>query len=246
MLDRSAYVGGFDGVSGVAGAAIVGLEPTGTMPHPLILIMGDQKEAWSAFDRTMPRAVPRIALVDTVCDEKYESVMAAETLGKRLQGVRLDTPASRRGDFLEIVREVRWELDIRGHKDVKIFVSGGLDEDSVRGLSGGPIDGFGVGTSVANASTVDYSLDLVEVEGRPVSKRGKYSGRKQVFLCDGCLRWLVKPWHEKSLKCEVCGSPMRPMLKKIIDGGKVLGKARSPGEIRDYLLIQLDRYSLDG
>ena len=245
MLDRSAYVGGFDGVSGIAGAAILGLEPTGTMPHPLILIMGDQKAAWKAFDKAMPSDIPRIALVDTLCDEKYESIMAAEALGKRLYGVRLDTPASRRGDFLEIIREVRWELDIRGHKGVKIFVSGGLDEDSVLRLSDGPVDGFGVGTSVANAPTVDFSLDIAEVEGKPVAKRGKYSGRKQAYRCDGCFKWVAKLWDEKADRCEVCGSPMRPMLKKIIENGKILGKARTPSEVRDYLLVQLDKYSLE-
>lgn len=42
-----------------------------------------------------------------------------------LYGVRLDTPGSRKGNFAEIIREVRWELDVRGHKKVKIIASGG-------------------------------------------------------------------------------------------------------------------------
>lgn len=245
MLDRSAYIGGFDGVSGVAGAKILGIVPTGTMPHPLILIMGDQKAAWKAFHEVVPKEVPRIALVDTLCDEKYESLMAAESLGMNLEGVRLDTPSSRRGDFLEIVREVRWELDLRGYKHVKIYVSGGLDEESVSRLSAGPVDGFGVGTSVANAPTIDFSMDIVEVEGRPMSKRGKYGGRKQAYRCDGCLRWVVKPWSEATVNCDACGSPMRPMLKKIIEKGRIIEKPRKPSEIRDYVLLQLDRYSLE-
>ncbi len=100
MLDRSAYIGGFDGVSGVAGAKLLGIEPTGTMPHPMILMFGDQKAAWKAFNDVVSKKVPRIALVDTICDEKFESLMAADALGKALYGVRLDTPGSRRGDFL--------------------------------------------------------------------------------------------------------------------------------------------------
>ncbi|MGC8936129.1 MAG: nicotinate phosphoribosyltransferase, partial [Candidatus Methanomethylicaceae archaeon] len=177
MLDRAAYIGGFDGVSGVLGAKLIGIPPSGTMPHPLILLFGDQRSAWSAFDEVIEPTVPRIALVDTLWDEKYESVLAADTLRDRLSGVRLDTPGSRRGDFLEIVREVRWELDIRGYRHVKIYVSGGLDEKSVGRLAEGPVDGFGVGTFVSNAPTIDFSMDIVEVEGKPLAKRGKFSGK---------------------------------------------------------------------
>src|SRR3989442_10958166 len=129
----------------------------------------------------MPKGVPRIALVDTYCDEKTEAVMAAEALGKALYGVRLDTPSSRRGNFPEIIKEVRWELDSRGFKNVKIFVSGGLDDGSVRALSATGADGFGVGTSVSNAPSVDFAMDIVEKEGKSVAKRGKLGGRKKAW-----------------------------------------------------------------
>jgi nicotinate phosphoribosyltransferase len=245
MLDRSAYIGGFDGVSGVAGAKLLGIEPTGTMPHPLILLFGDQKAAWKAFDEVVPKDVQRIALVDTLCDEKFESIMAAEVLGKKLYGVRIDTPGSRRGDLLEIVREVRWELDARGFKNVKIFVSGGLDEKSVLKLAEGPVDGFGVGTSVANAPTIDFSMDVVEVEGRPRSKRGKYGGRKQAWRCEKCNRWITALHSEKLEKCDACGGRMRPMLEKVLANGAIVGKALPPRQIRGRVLGQLGHYMLE-
>jgi nicotinate phosphoribosyltransferase len=245
MLDRSAYIGGFDGVSGVAGAKLLGIKPAGTMPHPMILLFGDQKAAWRAFDEVVEKGVPRIALVDTLCDEKFESILAAETLGKSLRGVRLDTPGSRRGDFVEIVREVRWELDIRGYKNVKIYVSGGLDEKSVSSLAEGPVDGFGVGTSVANAPTIDFSMDIVEIDGRPVAKRGKYAGRKQAWCCEKCYSWRVTLFSEKVRRCDLCGGEMRPMLEKVMAKGKAVGKARKPSAIREYVLSQLDRYPLE-
>jgi nicotinate phosphoribosyltransferase len=245
MLDRSAYLGGFDGVSGVAGAKLLGIKPSGTMPHPMILLFGDQRAAWKAFDEVMEKSVPRIALVDTLCDEKFESILAAETLGKRLNGVRLDTPGSRRGDFVEIAREVRWELDVRGFRNVKIYVSGGLDEKSVSKLAEGPVDGFGVGTSVANAPTIDFSMDIVEIEGKPITKRGKYGGRKQAWRCEKCYNWIVRPFGEKSGKCTLCGGKMQSMLKKVMVNGKVVGKPRKPSEIRDCVLIQLDHYQLE-
>src|SRR5260370_1245202 len=178
---------GIDADSSMIGAKLLGKSPTGTMPHSLIIAIGDQVRAWKSFDKYMPKEVPRIALVDTYYDEKTESIMAAQALGKSLYGVRLDTPSSRRGNFQEIIREVRWELDSRGFKDVKIFVSGGLDDESVRTLSEAGADGFGVGTSVSNAPVVDFALDIIEKEGKPVAKRGRHGGREEVWRCDKCL-----------------------------------------------------------
>ncbi|MDK2913635.1 MAG: nicotinate phosphoribosyltransferase, partial [Thermococcaceae archaeon] len=166
MIDRSAFIGGCDGVSGVLGAEMIGEKPVGTMPHALILTIGDQVKAWKYYDEVMPPEVPRTALVDTLCDEKFEALMAAEALGDRLNAVRLDTPGSRRGNFKKIVEEVRWELDLRGYNHVKIFLSGGLDEESLKELAD-VADAFGVGGSIASAKPVDFSLDIVEVEGKP-------------------------------------------------------------------------------
>ena len=91
MADRSAFIGGCDGISGVLGAELAGVKPMGTMPHALILTMGDQVKAWRAFDEIISRDVPRIALCDTLSDERFESLAAAKALGERLYGVRLDT-----------------------------------------------------------------------------------------------------------------------------------------------------------
>jgi len=245
MLDRAAYIGGFNGVSGILGAKIIGEKPVGTMPHPLILIFGDQVSAWKAFDEVIDPSVPRIVLVDTLWDEKYEAIMAAENLRDKLYGIRLDTPGSRKGDLLEIIKEVRWELDIRGYKHVKIYVSGGLDDEIVAELANGPVDGFGVGTYVSNAPTIDFSMDIVEVEGRPVAKRGKYSGRKKAWRCENCYRWKVTLFDQNIDKCPLCGGEMIPMLKKYIENGKIIGDIKKPKEIREYVLKQLEYYTLE-
>ncbi|NHV45327.1 MAG: nicotinate phosphoribosyltransferase [Candidatus Verstraetearchaeota archaeon] len=245
MLDRAAYIGGFNGVSGILGAKIIGEKPVGTMPHPLILIFGDQVSAWKAFDEVVDPSVPRIVLVDTLWDEKYEAVMAAENLRDKLYGIRLDTPGSRKGDLLEIIKEVRWELDIRGYKHVKIYVSGGLDDEIVAELANGPVDGFGVGTYVSNAPTIDFSMDIVEVEGRPVAKRGKYSGRKKAWRCENCYKWKVTLFNQDIDKCPLCGGEMVPMLKKYIEKGKIIEDIKKPKEIREYVLKQLEYYTLE-
>ncbi|MFP8951411.1 nicotinate phosphoribosyltransferase [Natrialbaceae archaeon A-arb3/5] len=181
-VERAALLAGLDGFSHVAAGEVLDREPGGTMPHALMFCFGEgkQADAWRAFDAAVPEDVPRIALVDTFWDEKSESLLAAETLGDDLDGVRIDTTGSRRGDFRHIIREVRWELDARGYEDVDIFCSGGLDPDTILELRD-IADGFGVGSHITSADSVDFSLDIVEIAGEPISKRGKLSGVKDVY-----------------------------------------------------------------
>ncbi len=240
MLDWASYVGGFDGVSTLKGASIIGAEPTGTMPHSLIIVFGSQVEAWKSFDEIMPEKVPRIMLVDTFWDEKLESLEAAKLLKNKLYGVRLDTPSSRRGNMKEIIREVKWELKSRGYENVKIIVSGGVDEENIVDYIEAGADGFGVGTSVSNAPTVDFALDIVEVNGKPISKRGKFSGKKQVWRCTDCFIDIVKLWNEGMPKCPKCGKEMKPMLIKFIENGSVLEKLPNAKEAKEYVLKQLE------
>jgi nicotinate phosphoribosyltransferase len=241
MIDRASYIGGVDGVSSIIGAEAAGIRPTGTMPHALIIVFGDQVKAWKAFDETLPQDVPRIALVDTFYDEKVEALMAAEALDGRLVGVRLDTPGSRKGDFGEIIREVRWELNLRGYNDVKIIVSGGIDDENIDELVEAGADGFGVGTSISNAPTVDFAMDIVEVEGKPIAKRGKFSGRKDVWRCPECLRIDVEPIGSSRPSCPSCGIGMENILEPLMKDGKIIVDLPRPSDIRSYVLRQLSK-----
>ncbi|NPA47972.1 MAG: nicotinate phosphoribosyltransferase [Thermococci archaeon] len=242
MIDRSAFIGGCDGVSGVLGAEMIGEKPVGTMPHALILTVGDQVKAWRYFDEVVEPEVPRTALVDTLCDEKFEALMAAEALGERLTSVRLDTPSSRRGDFRRIIEEVRWELNLRGYEHVKIFVSGGLDEESITEIVD-VADAFGVGSAIASAKPVDFSLDIVEVEGRPITKRGKLSGRKQVYRCENGHYHRV-PAEKKLERCPVCGAKVEPLLQPLIENGEMVAELPKAREVREYVLEQARRFGL--
>jgi nicotinate phosphoribosyltransferase len=236
LVERAAYIAGFDGVSNVLGARLLGVSPVGTMPHSLILTVGDARLAWKWFDEVVDQKVPRVALVDTFYDEKAEALMALEELGPRLYGVRLDTPSSRRGDWRKIIEEVRWELNLRGARDVKLFVSGGLDEEDVERLKD-LVDGFGVGTSVSAAPVVDFSAKVVEVErdGKmvPRAKRGDIGGRKQLYRLEDGATYVVAP----------AGLPVKgePLLKDLIVGGKLVRRLLSPQEIRERVLASLDR-----
>jgi len=178
IMDYSAIVGGCAGCSSVAGAKLAGIEPSGTIPHALILIIGDTVKATLTFDKHMPAGVPRVSLVDTFKDEAEESLLVAKALGKKLDSVRLDTPPERGRVTPGLVKEVRARLDLAGFKKVKIFVSGGIDVERIRQFieAGAPVDGFGVGSYISGAKPIDFTADLHEIEGKPIAKRGRIPG----------------------------------------------------------------------
>jgi nicotinate phosphoribosyltransferase len=178
QMDYASVVGGCIGASTPAGARLAGLAPTGTMPHALILIFGDTVRALEAFDRHIDPTVPRVALVDTFRDEAEESLRVADALGDRLWGVRLDTPAERGRVTADLVKEVRARLDLAGHPNVRIVVSGGLDTERIAYFkdAGAPVDSFAVGSAISDASPIDFTGDLKEIDGRAVAKRGRIPG----------------------------------------------------------------------
>ncbi len=248
FCDYYSYIGGFDAVSCVLGAKLLGLKPVGTMPHSLLIIYrvekGDHSLGWVAFDKYMPSDVPRIMLCDTFSDEVEETIRAVEAVGcDRIYGVRLDTPGSRKGDFSYILREVKWKLMQRGYDKVKVMLSGGINEHNIRELINAGADGFGIGSAIANAPYVDYAMDIVAIfkddKWVPISKRGKFSGRKKVWLKNSDkLVVKVTPWNED------LGKNFSQILEKYMENGKIVGKFPYPKETRDYVLSQLKTYDL--
>lgn len=230
-IERAAYIGGVDGVSNFAAEKYLGIPSMGTMPHAMIICFGSQVEAWKSFDEVVDREVSRTMLVDTYFDEKTEAVMAVENV-ENVNAVRLDTPSSRRGNFRKIIEEVRWELNIRGREDVRIFVSGGLSLSDVLGLRD-IVDAFGVGTSISGAGPIDFALDIVEREGRFAAKRGKRGGMKQVYRDWETLTDEVRLFRE-----EYTGNN-EAMLRKVIENGEILERP-SMEEARRLVLRQME------
>ncbi len=185
MVERAAYLGGCDMVAVDLAVGRLGIPATGTTPHALALILGSTAEAARAFDEVMDPEVPRTIIIDTYDDEKFGALLAARAIPDSIYAVRMDTPGNRRGDFRDLMREVRWELDRNGFEHVKIFASGGIDVEYILHLN--PVcDAYGVGGAIADAPMIDYSLDIVEVGGVDRSKRGKRGGRKLLLeLQDG-------------------------------------------------------------
>ena len=231
FIERAAYIGGVDGVSNYAAEKYLGIESVGTMPHALIISFGNQVEAWRAYDEIVDEKVPRTMLIDTYFDEKTEAVLAVENV-ERVDAVRLDTPSSRRGNIRKIIEEVRWELKIRGKENVRIVLSGGVNAKDVYELRD-IVDAFGVGTSIAGAPPIDFSLDIVEREGKFVAKRGKRSGMKQVY------RDWEKLEDEMRLFKDSAPEGKEPLVKKYMEKGKII-KDCNVEEARKLSLRQME------
>jgi nicotinate phosphoribosyltransferase len=187
---RACYIGGFNGTSNLQAGMLYGIPVFGTMAHSYVMVFDQEEEAFRAFAKSFPDRV--FLLIDT-----YNTVEGAKKALKLLKegikvlGVRIDS-----GDIPELCREVRSIFDQEGFKDVKILVSGGVDEyDIERWISEGvPIDAFGVGTKLltsADAPYLDIAYKLVEYDGKPKFKEspGKktFPYKRQVwrFLKDG-------------------------------------------------------------
>ena len=231
MIERAAWIGGVDGVSNYAAEKYLGIRSVGTMPHALIISFGDQVAAWRAYDEVVDDDVPRTMLIDTYCDEKSEAVRAIENV-ERVDAVRLDTPSSRRGNIRKIIEEIRWELDIRGRRDVKIVLRGGLDIEDVLELRD-LVDAFGVGTSIAGAGPIDFSMDIVERNGEFCAKRGKRSGMKQVYRDWDSLEDEVRLFSDER------PDGKEPLLEKVMERGRILRDADMESA-RNLALRQMD------
>ncbi|HXY54276.1 MAG TPA: nicotinate phosphoribosyltransferase [Nitrospirota bacterium] len=235
MIERNAYVGGCDGVAVVKSGEVIGEDPMGTMPHALILCLGSTVEAIKAYDEVLDPKLKRVALIDTFQDEKFEVLNVAEALGKRLYAVRFDTPGSRRGNFYRILEEARWELELRGQGHVKFFVSGGINEEDIPILNP-VVHGYGIGTAISNAPVVDFAMDIVEVDGKPFAKRGKWSGSKRVIVCARCGERKIVPNNGGENASCSCGGVENDILVPALDNGKQLIAQQTPTRIREAVL----------
>jgi nicotinate phosphoribosyltransferase len=220
-LARAARICGLGGTSNVAGADRFGVPASGTMAHSFIQAYGDEREAFTVFARHFgPRTVFLVDTFDTRTGLERAIDVAADCRagGVEPMGVRLDS-----GDLLELSRHARRRLDDAGFPEMKVLVSGGLDEYEIERLldAGAPIDGFGVGSSLAVSSDVpvlDTVYKLVDYDGRPVRKtsegKATWPGRKQVW----------RHWNDRAdtlgLLEEAAPAGGEPMLEEVMGDGR--------------------------
>ena len=169
-------VGGCAAASCILGAKLLGQNPAGTIPHAAILMAGDTVKLAKVYDELTPDGENRVVLIDTFKDEGEEAIRVAQALGDHLNAVRLDTPSERGGVTPELIHEVRYRLDMAGFRHVKIVATGGLTPEKIRILAAAGADTFGVGSYICHGAQIDMTLDLKEINGKPVAKRGRLPG----------------------------------------------------------------------
>ncbi|HCU97449.1 MAG TPA: nicotinate phosphoribosyltransferase [Actinobacteria bacterium] len=183
---RLSAIAGFTATSNVEAARRFGLQAAGTMAHSYIEAFADEASAFRAFATDLPgRTTFLVDTYDTLAGVEAAIGVIRELGLTRSLAVRLDS-----GDLAALARETRRLLDAAGLPQVRIFVSGGLDEldlERMR-LEGVPVDAAGVGTRLgvsADAPSLDSAYKLVAYDGRPVLKlsEGKATlpGPKQVW-----------------------------------------------------------------
>ena len=185
---RASYLAGFAGTATTLAKPRFGVPVYGTMAHSFIQAHDDETVAFERFARSRPDNV--VLLIDT-----YDTEAAAQKVvrlapklaadGIAIGAVRIDS-----GDLGEHARRVRRILDAGGLESVRIFASGGLDEDALLRFvaEGAPIDGYGIGTSLTTSGdcpALDCAYKLQEYAGRPRRKwsegKATWPGRKQVY-----------------------------------------------------------------
>ena len=183
---RAAAIAGFTGTSNVEAARRFGLVAAGTMAHSYVEAFEDETAAFAAFADDLPG--PYTFLVDT-----YDTVEGVRRAAAFIGSCDLPPPLSVRidsGDLGALAFDARKILDAAGLHDVKIFLSGALDEYALDRLreTGAPVDAAGIGTRFgvsADAPYLDTVYKLVSFEGRPIVKLspGKETlpGPKQVW-----------------------------------------------------------------
>ncbi len=215
---RVSAIAGFGATSNVEAARRFGLEAAGTMAHSYIEAFATEAGAFRAFAEDFPERTT--FLVDTF-DTRAGVAAAIEVIGQLglngPLGVRLDS-----GDLARLARETREQLDDAGLPDVRIFVSGGLDEYDLERFRVDqiPVDAAGVGTQMgvlADAPSLDSVYKLVAFGERPVLKlstgKATLPGAKQV--------WRRLPIREDLLATRDERGPadMEPLLVPVMRGG---------------------------
>ncbi|HEY5821924.1 MAG TPA: nicotinate phosphoribosyltransferase [Propionibacteriaceae bacterium] len=229
---RAAYIVGFEATSNLEAGRRYGVPTRGTSAHSFTLLHGDEREAFAAQIAALGEDTT--LLVDT-----YDVVEAVKTgvemTGGRLGAVRLDS-----GDLALMATQVRDQLDSLGATETRIIVTSDLDEFTISGLSGAPVDGYGVGTALVTGSghpTCGFVYKLVsrarsDDPGAPMEAVAKKSADK---ISVGGRKYALRRLNPNGVaEAEVVGvgTPAdndgndRVLLMPLVTAGEVVGDER--------------------
>ncbi len=226
---RAAYIAGFDATSNLEAGRTWGIPTMGTAAHAFTLLHDSEEDAFRAQVEAFG---PKTTLLVDTYDIARGVELAVKVAGPELGAVRIDS-----GDLPTVVAAVREQLDALGAVNTKITVTSDLDEFTIAGLSGAPVDSYGVGTSVVTGSGFPAAGMVYKLVARrddagewvPVAKassqKASVGGRKNaarrldatrtareelVFVGDG-------PDGEAEFEA---GDQLRPLMVKLMSDGR--------------------------
>lgn len=249
---RAGYIGGCDSTSFVAGAMAYDIPAGGTIPHALVQAYPTELEAFRAVATALPRYSLLLDTYDVPTGIAHAIKVAKEEdprTGNKLTAVRLDS-----GDLIADSFMVRRELDAAGLRDVKVLVSGDIDEYRIAAIlgAGAPVDGFGVGGNlgvglgtVASGTVggvIGAVYKLVWFDSDPdhparikiAGDKSTWPGRKQVYRIADFERDLI------ALDDEAALPESRALLQPVVLGGKRVTPEESVHQIRARALASLE------
>jgi nicotinate phosphoribosyltransferase len=244
LTARAAYLAGFDATATVEAGRRFGLPLSGTLAHSFIEAHDSEEQAFRNF--VSSSEAPTTLLVDTYDTARglQRAIALARELaqsgrGRGVAAIRIDS-----GELATQARTARAALDAYGCGNVRIVLSGNLDEQVIEGFiaDGVPADAFGVGTSLAvsaDAPALDMVYKLQEYAGKPRRKRsaGKttWPGIKQL--------WRERAGSGEYLRDRIALQdeqlPGEPLLIEVMRNGACERPAPSLNEIRAHCRAEL-------
>jgi nicotinate phosphoribosyltransferase len=239
---RASYIGGLDATATIEASYRYGIPMAGTMAHSFVQAHELETHAFQNFARMHPDNV--VLLIDT-----YDVTRAAQRVvdlahrlradGIRIQGVRIDS-----GDLAQAAASVRSILDRGDCQDIRILVSGALDEYAIEALQAAkaPIDVFCLGTHLTiseDAPALDCAYKLQQYAGRPVRKlspwKETWAGPRQVYRqydSSGYIAMDVLAGEEEVLEGKA-------LLREVMTDGHRLCPCPTLIAVREYCAEQL-------
>lgn len=232
---RASYIGGCIGTSNVLAGKLCDIPVFGTAAHSFTMSFPTELEAFQAYAHVFPDHT--VLLIDT-----YDTLAAARKVKQvdaDVKGVRIDS-----GNLGEFAKQVRAILDRDGLSDVKIFMSGDLNEYKIDELvrEQTPADFFGIGTELVT-SYDDPALSgvykIVESSSGGVfhptikTSPGKpsYPGKKQIY------RFETEGMYSKdliTLDSEPSSESGKAMLQEYVRNGKLIRTLPSLPETQKF------------
>lgn len=237
LASRASFIGGFDATATLEAGRQFSIPVVGTMAHSFVQAHELELTAFRNFGACHPEHLT--VLIDTYDTERGARRAAAlahelQAGGGRVQAVRIDS-----GDLGLEAKRVRAILDAEGCRDVRIYVSGSLDEYAIARLqaAGAPIDAFCVGTRLSvceDAPSLDCAYKLQQYAGRATRKRSickeTWPGPRQVY------RQLDS--HGRVCRDVIaCADEVmegQPLLQEVMVHGRRKAPSPSLAEVRAY------------